>query len=285
MEFWWTDTLKIEAVTGHETSSSALHLTYTVWRVDGTFSSGFDRAGSGEGDAIRPPILQRNHVPPPTRISPTEQHNTPISSTEVGPRTLLEAIRALPNQSLWAGLDLDGNGDWILDALRSGTLVVAHDGRRLAKASCAERTMPGTAGNYRGELIGGLLLALIMHAAGPLLGQGPFPVVEIACDNMGVVGHGKNRDRPLKDKQKQADLIRCFRAILAKCTVAIAYAHVYGHQDDKIPWDDLTLQQQLNVLADKLAKDVLDKAVRDNLFISSLFPFESFRAGRKSLRP
>ena len=225
--------------------------------------------------------------------------DTPIFSTEEGPRTLLAAIRALPNQSLWVGLDLDGNGDWILDAIRSGTLVVAHDGsykehvdrsvssaglilfctrcRRLAKASCAEHTMPGTAGNYRGELLGGLLLALIMHAAGPLLGHGPFPVVEIACDNMGVVIHGKNRDRPLKDKQKQADLIRCFRAILAKCTVSIAYAHVYGHQDDKIPWDDLTLQQQLNVLADRLAKDALDRAVRDNLFISSLFPFESFR--------
>ena len=59
--------------------------------------------------------------------------------------------------------------------------------------------------------------------------------------------------------------------------MTVTYVHVYGHQDDKIPWDDLTLQQQLNVLADKLAKDVLDRAVRDNLFIMSLFPLESFR--------
>eukprot|EP00956_Cyclotella_meneghiniana_P044970 scaffold346723_cov86-Cyclotella_meneghiniana.AAC.1 len=50
-------------------AAGATHLTYTLWRVDGTFSGDFDRAGSGERDAIRPPILRRNPVPP-TRISP-----------------------------------------------------------------------------------------------------------------------------------------------------------------------------------------------------------------------
>ena len=50
----------------------ATHLTYTLWRVDETFSGDFDRAGSGERDAILPPILRRNPVPP-TRISPNQK--------------------------------------------------------------------------------------------------------------------------------------------------------------------------------------------------------------------
>ena len=81
-------------------------------------------------------------------------------------------------------LDVDGDGNWIIDALVNGTLAVAHDGsfnehvnrsvcsaglvllctstRKLATVSWAERTGPaGTATNYRGELLRGLPLALI----------------------------------------------------------------------------------------------------------------------------
>lgn len=161
----------------------------------------------------------------------------------------------------------------------AGLVLFCTHARRIATASCVERTDTETAGNYRGELLGGLLLALIMQTATPFLDHTPCPAVEIACDNMGVVIHGQNRHRPLKEAQKQADLIRCFRSILIlkDCSITVSYVHVYGHQDDKANWDDLTLQQQLNVHADSLAKAALKKAVRDNSFISSLFPFESFR--------
>ena len=60
--------------------------------------------------------------------------------------------------------------------------------------------------------------------------------------------------------------------------------HVYGHQDDTIPWDSLTLLQQLNTIADHLAKEALWRAFASGRYISSNFPFESFRifiGGRK----
>ena len=100
-------------------------------------------------------------------------------------------IRQFPNQSLWENLDLDGDGNWILDSLRIGTLICVHDGsymelidrstcsaavvlfctdkRRLGTASCAERTDTETATNYRGELLGGLLISLILKAACSLI--------------------------------------------------------------------------------------------------------------------
>lgn len=123
----------------------------------------------------------------------------------------------------------------------AGLVLFCTHARRIATASCAECTETETAGNYRGELLGGLLLALIMRVADQFIQTHPCPAMEIACDNMGVVSYGLNRHRPLKESQKQADLIPCFRSILKDCAITVTYVHVYGHQDDKANWDDLTL--------------------------------------------
>eukprot|EP00956_Cyclotella_meneghiniana_P027431 scaffold61393_cov59-Cyclotella_meneghiniana.AAC.1 len=53
-------------------AARATQLTHTLWRVDRTFGGEFDRVRSGERDAIRPPFLRRNPVPP-TRISPNQK--------------------------------------------------------------------------------------------------------------------------------------------------------------------------------------------------------------------
>ena len=94
---------------------------------------------------------------------------------------------------------------------------------------------------------------------------------------MGVVIHGNDRYRSLREAQSQADLIRCFREILAGLPFDIVYEHVYGHQDKNVAWNSLTLLQQLNTIADQLAKDALWRAFSSGRFISSNFPFESFR--------
>jgi hypothetical protein len=57
----------------------------------------------------------------------------------------------------------------------------------------------------------------------------------------------------------------------------MVYEHVYGHQDTNIPWILLTLLQQLNTIADQLAKDALWRAFASGQFVSSNFPFESFQ--------
>jgi hypothetical protein len=44
------------------------------------------------------------------------------------PRTFLEALASFGNPSLWEGLSVDGDGEWILQGLSQGTLVIAHDG-------------------------------------------------------------------------------------------------------------------------------------------------------------
>eukprot|EP00956_Cyclotella_meneghiniana_P028836 scaffold68204_cov23-Cyclotella_meneghiniana.AAC.8 len=229
-------------------------------------------------------------------VAPLENGET---DDVVDPPTLKEVIAKYPNQSLWDHLDLgDDGGNWILETIRMGTLVGVHDGsykdklcaricsagvvlfctkqRRLATAARAERTDPRTASSYRGELLGGLLMSLILKAASSLIDE-KSPPVRLACDNIGAVGHGNNRGKSLKDAQVQADVIRCFRAILPDVSFDITYEHVLGHQDDKVAWAALTLVQQLNVVADKVAQDYLVRAIHSGRFISSYFPFESFR--------
>jgi hypothetical protein len=110
--------------------------------------------------------------------------------------------------------------------------------------------------NYRGELLGGQMVALILKVASSLLLGNEHPAV-VACDNMGVVIHGNGCHRSLREAQSQADLIRCFRGILAELPFKIIYEQVYGHQDKNLPWSVLTLLQQLNTIADQLAKDAL----------------------------
>jgi hypothetical protein len=89
-----------------------------------------------------------------------------------------------------------------------------------------------------------------------------------------VTIHGNDRHRSLCEAQSQADLIRCFHGILAGLPFEIIYKHVYGHQDKNIPWNSLTLLQQLNTIANQLAKDALWRAFASGRFISSNFPFE-----------
>jgi hypothetical protein len=55
----------------------------------------------------------------------------------------------------------------------------------------------------------------------------------------------------------------------------VVYHHVCGHLDKGGCFDDLTLPEQLNILADALAKEALKRAVAVNKFISSNFPLEN----------
>jgi hypothetical protein len=119
-------------------------------------------------------------------------------------------------------------------------------------------------------------VALILKAASSLL-SGDAHLAVLACDNMGVVIHGNNRHQSLRGAQVQANIIRCcFREILAGLPFSIVYEHVYGHQDKNIPWNSLTLLQQLNCIADQLAKEAMWRAFSCGRYISSNFPFESF---------
>jgi hypothetical protein len=72
---------------------------------------------------------------------------------------------------------------------------------------------------------------------------------------MGIVGHCNDINRSLPKNQKQAD----------------------GYQDDAIPFENLSLMEQLNVVADRDAKEVLIETVECQRFITPDWPYKGIR--------
>ena len=99
-----------------------------------------------------------------------------------------------------------------------GSLAIAHDGsympdvstevcsagfliyctitKKEARGSVAEYS--AEAGNYRGEILGGIMIQLVLRAASRNLVCAQDPVVN--CDNIGVVNHGNSASQPLLEK-------------------------------------------------------------------------------------
>ena len=64
---------------------------------------------------------------------------------------------------------------------------------------------------------------------------------------------------------------------LATSTIPWNYQHVYGHLDETIKFDSLSLPEQLNVMADTLAKEALLDAVKTGQYSKPYFPNEKMR--------
>ena len=47
--------------------------------------------------------------------------------------TFLDRLRSYGNDSLWADLSVDGDGEWIGESATHGSLRIAHDGSYMAK--------------------------------------------------------------------------------------------------------------------------------------------------------
>ena len=84
---------------------------------------------------------------------------------------------------------------------------------KTATGSIAEQS--DSASNYRGEILGGMMIQLVLRAASRDQDLAYHQVV-VNCDNIGVVGHGNNPDDPLPEKQTQADTLRCLKQYMGK---------------------------------------------------------------------
>jgi hypothetical protein len=152
---------------------------------------------------------------------------TPIFVPIMPPTTFWEKLDSYGNCSLWENLPYDGNGEWIWDGLRGGSLSIAHNGSYMAEKSpdlcsagviifCSSTRqwlkssvmeLSDAASNYCGELFGAVIALLILCAASKGLPQ-PLPHATLFCNNHCVLSHGNNHLTVLPEKQKQADIIR-----------------------------------------------------------------------------
>ena len=61
----------------------------------------------------------------------------------------------------------------------------------------------------------------------------------------------------VRAKQSQEDLVRLCKELLRGMTINVTYHHVKGHMDDQLQRDQMFLQEDLSIHADRLADEAL----------------------------
>ena len=216
-------------------------------------------------------------------------------------------IRGYVNKTLWASLEYDGDGSWILAGMLAESLIIIHDGSYMkeispiissaatmiyctiakARCKCTWTETSTSAGSYRGEILGGVMTQLLLHAAATSY-HGDIPPVVVDCDNNGVVFHGNNSIQPLSSNQCQADLLRTFKNLVSTQKFQVQYKYVTSHADDKKKWRDCSLKERINIKVDRLAKKALKAGHSTGQYIESSFPNEQIwitLGGTKAIGP
>jgi len=223
---------------------------------------------------VRISIEDENHV---------RRHSTTgIPASPTPPIDLRAVLHSWGNDSLWRDLQLHGDGTWLIEGLIQGTIEGAADGSFMVEicpdvcsaafmliCTVSKRKLVGTwtewsqfAGNYRGEIFGGMALALILRAAATFLpDDSQVPPVKLWFDNSGVIHHGNKPNADLLERQTQAD----------------SFEKVEAHVDDYRPVETFSPQETWNMDVDRAAKFAILNTLETNSFINPTFPFETFR--------
>jgi len=220
-----------------------------------------------------------------------------------------EFVRSMGGEWMWDQIHTPHGLDAVVDAVASGSAVYVTDGSYSRKIRsdidgagwviyCKTRkkiVLKGSfyewcdkAGSYRGELVGLLAVHMLIMAVEEFydLAEGPRGLV--ACDNLGGLNKSKERRRKIPSAAKHADVLRVLRRVHARLRGNLEYKHVYGHQDRKKTWRQMSLLEKLNKRCDSLAKEAVHRGILecpDQTEINrQLLPLESaavFYDGRK----
>jgi hypothetical protein len=191
-------------------------------------------------------------------------------------------LRSQGGEWMWDHINLPYGLLPVVDSIASGNAVLVTDGsyNRVARPDidgagwlvyCREQRrviltdsmfeISRNAGSYRGELLG--LLAIHVFIVGVCeffrIDSGDLGLV--ACDNLGGLNKAKLRRKKIRAGTKHADILRSLRSIHRKLRGRLRYEHVYGHQDKKKRWSDMTLLEQLNCRCDALAKAAVARRI------------------------
>jgi hypothetical protein len=193
------------------------------------------------------------------------------------PETIQEVLEEWGNGWMWKSLRMTGTDDWLVEAVRTGSLRAVTDGSYIKEmhpelcsaAFILECSVTGgrmigsfpelspDACAFQGEMLGLLaihLLLLAIHKLHPDLGG----QVALYSDCLGALG--KVADLPqlrLPSSTKHADILKIMMIHCQQFSFDVSYRHVRAHQDDRVRYGDLLRPAQLNCQMDFLAKKVL----------------------------
>ena len=180
-------------------------------------------------------------------------------------------------------LECDTSVEWFLAALSHGSLVWVTDGSHNPKCApdisgagwivkdcttnrrwaCSFFEISRHANSYRAELLGLYSIHVFILALSTYFTALQSSTVKLRCDNKGALRTSSRRHKRIRPSSKCADILRCLRSVHDKLQhIHIHYGYVAAHMDDILHWNDLTLEQQLNVQCDSLAKHAVSTATK-----------------------
>lgn len=214
-------------------------------------------------------VLILHHIGPPM----------PADHEEVAP-TFWEYLRSQGGEWMWDHVTGNREMEWFRDALSHGTAMMVADGsyskdldphlcgtgwairctasKQMIKGSFFERSI--SASSYRGELLGMVAIHALVSTAAEVYNL-PVNSGSVHCDNMGALGKARAHGRRVKASLKQGDLVRVIRSMKQGLFLQLRYQYVKSHQDDHTRWEDLPLDQKLNVICDTLAKQAVGRGL------------------------
>ena len=169
-------------------------------------------------------------------------------------------------------INMKGNGEELAEDVRSKKAKIVCDGsyKDGISTSCfitigdnpivGNNKIPGRKkdqNSYRAEL-GGVLGSVILTKACCNKNNVEEGLITIGCDNKGVVDALNGYRRP-NSRWKSFDLVCRIRKKMEQSQIKWVMKHIYGHQDEKLPIEELDEWAKTNVKCDKGAKEYMKK--------------------------
>jgi hypothetical protein len=132
-----------------------------------------------------------------------------------------------------------------------GWILVCTASKRTLRGSFYE--ISAAAGLYRGKLLGLVALHTLILMVADYYNLQCTPG-KICCDNILALNQASRIRKRVRSGIKHSDLQKAIRTYKCKVNMALKYQHIKAHQDRIKPSLMLTLEEQLNVICDKLAK-------------------------------
>ena len=250
-------------------------------------SSGYVRTSSV---AILPPSHPVSVTTAYSAGSPIILNPQPGPSLVASPQsihTVWDLLLSWGGEWMWASIFFPQDCtdlSWLISGIKAGTVIGCTDGSfdekksatlcsagwilydtttntRLAGSFC-EYSMG--AGSYRGEVLGLCALQLLLLALEEWYHLSDNPTLTIYCDNEKAGERAQTQSRRIKPGWACADVLRSFRDTKLALKSSLLFRHVSAHMDDLLPWEQLSIPEQINCMCDSLAKEALQRGTKEH---------------------
>ena len=199
--------------------------------------------------------------------------------------TFLEFLEQWGGSWMWEDLYVPGGWEAVVESIADGSAIFVTDGsynrsvrsdlsssgwllycarRQKILLTCSFYEVTKKAGSYRGELMGLASIHVFIAAIEEYYSIAISEDSTIACDNLGALQRSQERRKKVPTSAKHSDIRRVLRTAHSRLRSRPQYEHVYGHQDSRKHWDQLSVLEKLNCHCDNLAKAALLRGITDD---------------------